>query len=247
MNKNTAIHIQDVSKAFASENLFQDLNLEIDAGEFVTLLGPSGCGKTTVLRMLADLDSPTNGQINIPDHLKQSMSYVFQDANLLPWKTVAENVALPFQVGSLKDKYSVTQIQNLSRDALRKVQLEKVAHLFPHELSGGMKMRVSLARAIATSPKLLLMDEPFAALDEVTRFEMQNQLLELWHTEKMTVVFVTHSLFEAAYLSQRVVLMKKSGSITQLKLDLPEERDEKLRTSEKMIHVVQDLSERFRA
>ncbi|KYG63921.1 nitrate ABC transporter ATP-binding protein [Bdellovibrio bacteriovorus] len=247
MKTNTAIHIRDVSKAFASEKLFQSLDLEIDTGEFVTLLGSSGCGKTTVLRMLAGLDSPTSGQIHIPDPLKQSTSYVFQDANLLPWKTVTENVALPFQVGSLKDKYSVTQIQEISRNALAKVHLEKAAHLFPHELSGGMKMRVSLARAIATSPKLLLMDEPFAALDEVTRFEMQNQLLELWQTEKMTIVFVTHSLFEAAYLSQRVVLMKKSGSINQIKLDLPEKRDEKLRTSEKMIHIVQDLSERFRA
>lgn len=196
---------------------------------------------------MADLDSPTTGQINISDTLKNSMSYVFQESNLLPWKTVVENVQLPFLVGNLKNKYSVTQIKELVFGALKKVHLEKAADLFPHELSGGMKMRVSLARAIATSPQLLLMDEPFAALDEVTRFEMQNQLLELWHSEKMTVVFVTHSLFEAAYLSQRVVLMKKSGAISQLKLDLPERRDDSLRTSEKMIKTVQDLSQRFRA
>lgn len=242
----TAVRLNTVSKSFPSGILFQDLSLEIETGSFVTLLGPSGCGKTTLLRMMADLETPTTGLIQIPEELKLSLSYVFQDANLLPWKTVAENVRLPFEVGSLKNKYSVTQIQEMISQTLRKVHLEDTSDLFPHQLSGGMKMRVSLARAMVTSPRLLLMDEPFAALDEVTRFEMQNQLLELWQNEKMTVVFVTHSLFEAAYLSQRVILMKKSRAISDLTLNLPLQRTEELRTSEQMIRVVQDLSQRFR-
>lgn len=247
MSQRSAIHIQDVSKAFASGKLFQDLNLEIEKGQFVTLLGPSGCGKTTLLRMLAELDSPTSGLIGVDESLKKSLSYVFQDSNLLPWKTVAENVRLPLEVGSLKKKYSVTQNEELIQEALAKVHLSSASEMFPHELSGGMKMRVSLARAMVTSPKLLLMDEPFAALDEVTRFEMQNQLLDLWKTEKMTVIFVTHSFFEAAYLSQRVILMRKQRPISDIILDLPAERTEELRTSDKMLRIVQDLSLRFRA
>jgi NitT/TauT family transport system ATP-binding protein len=246
LNK-AAIEFKNATKRFSEKKIFENLNLQIEEGSFITLLGPSGCGKSTLLRTLADLETLNSGELQIPDSLKHSLSYVFQESNLLGWKNVEENIRLPFEVGNLKDKYSVTQVTAQTQKVLRQVRLHDAGKLFPHELSGGMKMRVSLARAMVTSPKLLLMDEPFAALDEITRFEMQNQLLELWQTEKMTVVFVTHSLFEAAYLSQRVILMKKSGITSDLTLPLPAQRNEALRISEQMAHVVHDLSERFRA
>jgi NitT/TauT family transport system ATP-binding protein len=242
-----AIRFKNASKFFGDKKIFGGFNLEIDTGSFVTLLGPSGGGKSTILRLIAGIEFVTDGALDVAREEASSLSYVFQDANLLSWKTLSENIRLPFEVGILKNKYSVTEIDAKVAEALQKVHLEGAGNLFPHELSGGMKMRVSLARAIVTSPKLLLMDEPFGALDEVTRFDMQNQLLELWQNEKMTIVFVTHSIFEAAYVSQKIVMLKRNGSASEITLDLPEYRDDSVRTSEQMIRTVQDLSQRFRA
>lgn len=240
------LQLRNISKVFENKVVIQDLNLEITPGEFVPLVGSSGSGKSTILRLIAGLEAPSQGAVQwTSPEASTSFSFVFQDANLLPWKTVSENIELPFQVGILKNKYSVTEIKNKIQEVLKKVQLEEAAHLFPHQLSGGMKMRVSLARALVTEPKVFLMDEPFAALDEVTRFQMQNLLLELSQKENITVIFVTHSLFEAAYLSNKVLLLK-SGRTSEFTLDLPTERNEKLRTSEIMFHTVQRLSERFR-
>lgn len=242
-----AISISHLSKSFSQTLVLQDIHLEINAGRFVTLLGPSGCGKTTLLRLVAGLETPTSGSLHFGQNLTTAKSYVFQDANLLPWKTVAENIALPFKVGNLKKKYSVTEIKNKIQTALSQVQLSGSENLFPHELSGGMKMRVSLARALVTEPALLLLDEPFAALDEVTRFEMQDLLLRLWQEKQMTILFVTHSLFEAAYLSERVILLKKADVADDLTLSRLQKTSPSFRSSAEMLKVVEDLAQRLRS
>ncbi len=242
------IRIQNLFKSFPKRDVIQGLNLNIEPGSFVSIVGPSGCGKSTLLRLIAGLESPTQGELQLSPQPPSSFSFVFQEPNLLAWRTVYENVALPFELsGALKliseeDKH--TRIMN----SLKKVKLEEAVSLFPHELSGGMKMRVSLARALVSSPQLLLMDEPFAALDENTRFEMQNQLHQLWQEERMTILFVTHSLFESTYLAQRILMLKGEGAKLALdhKVDLPFERTEELRTSESLNRIVRLLSERLR-
>lgn len=243
------IHLQNLNKSFPKRSVIKGLNIDIEPGSFVSIIGPSGCGKSTLLRLMAGLDSPTSGKLEIVpvDHAK-TISFVFQEANLLPWRTVAENVALPFELNPSLAAINSSRKEDLIGEALEKVRLKESAHLFPHEISGGMKMRVSLARALVNSPRLLLMDEPFAALDENTRFEMQDQLRELWQKEKMTVVFVTHSLFEAAFLSERVIMLKGVGAkkVLDEKLHLPNLRDETLRTSETFNLVVRDLSRKFK-
>lgn len=244
------IHLQSLSKNFPKRSVIKDLYLDIEPGSFVSIVGPSGCGKSTLLRLIAGLESVTSGKLQItPPAASKDVSFVFQEPNLLPWRTVAENVALPFELNPSLEKINSADKKDLISNALKNVKLEDSAFLFPHELSGGMKMRVSLARALVSSPKLLLMDEPFAALDENTRFEMQDQLRELWLNEKMTVVFVTHSLFEAAYLSERIIILKGAGAqkVLDQKLNLPNRRNEDLRTSESFNSVVREISARLKA
>lgn len=244
MTLEPAIHIKNLSKAFQGRDVIESFNLTLEAGSFTSVVGPSGCGKSTLLRLIAGLDKATKGEVSLPASLKSSVSFVFQDANLLAWRTAFENVHLPLELHpQLKDLSESEKTQRV-QDALAKVQLRGFEHLFPHELSGGMKMRVSIARALVASPKLLLLDEPFAALDEVTRFEMQNQLLSLWKKEQLTIVFVTHSLFEAAYISERIIMLKGPGAkiASDKKVDLPKERTEDLRTSEALNKIVRELS-----
>ncbi|WP_295902811.1 ABC transporter ATP-binding protein [uncultured Bdellovibrio sp.] len=249
MTEGLGIHIKDLAKNFTKREVIKDLNLDIEPGSFVSIVGPSGCGKSTLLRLIAGLENPTSGEVSLSPTAKRSFSFVFQEANLLPWRSVFENVLLPFELNSSFKNLSYEEKSHRVIEALKKVKLEEFAKLFPHELSGGMKMRVSLARALVSSPRLLLMDEPFAALDETTRFEMQNQLLELWKNEKMTIVFVTHSLFESTYLSERIIMLKGAGAKITLDqtLDLPKNRTEALRTSEDLNRIVRHLSERLKA
>lgn len=244
------IQIKNLTKSFKTSaskinSVIQDMNLQISAGSFVAVIGASGCGKSTLLRLIAGLEDATSGSLLINT---QQISFVFQEANLLPWKTVMENVALPFELMP-KAGLSKIEIQDKALQALDQVKLKDAANLFPHQLSGGMKMRVAIARALVTRPRLLLLDEPFAALDEITRMELQTQLRQLWISEKMTVVFVTHSLYEASFLAERVIMLKSPGARIAFDktLDLPRERPDSLRTSEAFNKTIRDLSEGLRS
>jgi len=200
------------------------IDLQIAAGEFVAILGPSGCGKSTLLRIIAGLDHPTDGVVELDRH---GIAYVFQDAHLLPWRTVLGNAALPLEL------MGVARSQRLAaaKNALERIGLADAMDRYPAQLSGGMKMRVSLARALVTEPKLLLLDEPFAALDEITRQKLDEQLRTLWAAHGMTVLFVTHSTNEAAFLADRaVVLTRRPARIVEdIRLDLPPQRTAALR------------------
>ncbi len=187
----------------------EGMDLEVPAGEFLAILGPSGCGKSTLLRIVAGLDRPTQGEVTVSGG-RFDTAYVFQDAHLLPWRTVLSNAALPLELRGV-DRAAR---RKAATDALVKVGLGDALERYPAQLSGGMRMRVSLARAMVTEPTLLLLDEPFAALDEITRQRLDEQLRELWQTRRMTVIFVTHSTSEAVFLAERaVVLTKRPGQI----------------------------------
>ena len=210
------------------------IDLGVRRGEFVSLLGPSGCGKSTALRLIAGLNAPTSGTVQVArpavkvsgDH---PIGFVFQEPTLMPWTTVRENVRLPLKLAHMPFSAAKTRID----EALAQVGLSEFADSYPRELSGGMKMRVSLARALVTDPDILLMDEPFAALDEITRFRLNNDLLALWRSLRKTVIFVTHSVFESVYLSQRVLVMtSRPGRIAaEIGIETAEPRGEEFRTS----------------
>jgi NitT/TauT family transport system ATP-binding protein len=205
------ITLKDVSKRYPNGTLaLSGINLTIRDGEFMSLLGPSGCGKSTMLRLIAGLGPATTGSIDWHDDPKcaagerhAELGFVFQEPTLLPWATVSYNVYLPLKLAGMTRAAARQRVN----DALAMVGLEQSAGLHPRQLSGGMKMRVSIARALVTQPRVLLLDEPFSALDEITRFRLNNDLLTLWRRQRWTVVFVTHSVFEAVYLSQRIVMM----------------------------------------
>ncbi len=196
-----------VNKSFNTTGLvLSDLSFRIKQGSFVSILGPSGSGKSTILRLISSIDTPESGEVLVHKSTDHSISYVFQDPHLMPWRSAIENVILPLEIS----KTSTKKENNIkAKDALRAVGLEGCESLYPHELSGGMKMRVSLARALVQKPEVLLMDEPFAALDEMTRFKLSEDLKYLWTEQKMTVVFVTHSIAEACFLSQRILFLSK--------------------------------------
>jgi NitT/TauT family transport system ATP-binding protein len=229
------VALRDVGKTFANGVVALDrLDLDVRPGEFVSLLGPSGCGKSTALRIIAGLSEPSRGKIewrqadaaNAAN--PRRIGFVFQEPTLMPWATVAANARLPLKLAGLGPNW-----QARVDAALERVGLTGFAQSYPRELSGGMKMRTSIARALVTEPTLLLMDEPFAALDEITRFRLNNDLLSLWQSLGKTVVFVTHSVFESVYLSQRVVVMTpRPGRVfTEMTIDAPYPRDERFRTS----------------
>jgi NitT/TauT family transport system ATP-binding protein len=214
----------------------QNMSLDIRQGEFVSLLGPSGCGKSTVLRLIAGLGETTSGTVEWPTATfdaagqpEREIGFVFQEPTLMPWATVFNNVWLPLRLRRINKQAARPQIM----EALAMVGLDKFADSYPRELSGGMKMRVSIARALITRPKLLLMDEPFAALDEITRFRLNDDLLHLWETFGWTVVFVTHSVFESVFLSERIVVMaaRPGRVVADLTVDAPYPRHDDFRTS----------------
>jgi NitT/TauT family transport system ATP-binding protein len=224
----SAISLHGVSKYFGNTaQALTPIDLAIAEGSFTAIVGPSGCGKSTLLRLIAGLTRPSTGAIKKASSAGLfGTSFVFQDATLMPWATAAENVALPLKLAKIPDA-SVR-----SMEALARVGLEGSAGAYPRELSGGMKMRVSIARAVVTKPALLLMDEPFAALDEFTRFRLNDDLLSLWQQHRWTAVFVTHSIREAVFLAQRVIVMSPSPGriVDDLVIDLPR-RDAALRLS----------------
>ena len=220
------IAFKDLSKSFNRVPVFDRISSQISEGEFVSILGPSGCGKSTLLKMVAGLETATSGSLELSE---KQISYVFQDATLLPWKPVLENVMLPLEL--VKSKTSDEELKTLARAALEEVELTGVESLYPHELSGGMRMRVSIARALITKPKLLLLDEPFAALDELIRQRLCELLRALWQKNRMTVIFVTHSISEAAYLADRVLVFssKPARILADEKIHLPSNRTQDLR------------------
>jgi NitT/TauT family transport system ATP-binding protein len=225
------VALRRVGKTFANGVVALDgLDLAVRPGEFLTLLGPSGCGKSTALRIVAGLSEPDCGAVewSQADAAQRQIGFVFQEPTLMPWASVAANVRLPLRLLG-READAPARI----RATLDRVGLPGFAQAYPRELSGGMKMRASIARALVTEPKLLLMDEPFAALDEITRFRLNSDLLRLWQTLGKTVVFVTHSFFESVYLSNRIIVMTpRPGRVfRELLIGAPYPRDERFRTS----------------
>ena len=208
----------------------RDMNLTVNDGDFISLLGPSGCGKSTALKLITGLMKPTSGRIDwAVAQNAGDLGVVFQEPTLMPWARVMDNVYLPFRIRGIP----LSEVRDEVLEALKLVGLEKFQRAFPRELSGGMKMRVSIARALVTKPKLILMDEPFAALDEITRFKLNNDLLALREKIGCTVVFVTHSVFESVFLSDRIVVMaaRPGRVIEELTVEAPYPRTEEFRTS----------------
>ncbi len=236
------VSLRDVGKMFDSGTVALDgLNLDVFDGEFVSLLGPSGCGKSTALRIVAGLTAPSRGSVQNADGDAGRIGFVFQEPTLMPWADVEHNASLPLKLAHRNAAEARTDVGK----ALALVGLTDFAKAYPRELSGGMKMRVSIARALATEPRLLLMDEPFAALDEITRFKLNNDLLAVWSLLKRTVVFVTHSVFESVYLSQRIVVMTpRPGKVfTEIAIPAPYPRDERFRTSAEYGGFCREVSE----
>jgi NitT/TauT family transport system ATP-binding protein len=231
------LRLAGISKTFSNGvTALAGIDLTIRPGEFVSLLGPSGCGKSTLLKLIADLTAPSSGTIDWPQSAydalgtpEPALGFVFQEPTLLPWRTVADNVHLPLLLTGVSRRDAKDRVD----EVLALVGLSAFADAHPRQLSGGMKMRVSIARALVTKPKILLMDEPFAALDEITRIKLNDDLLELFAKRGLTVIFVTHSVYESVYLSSRIVVM--SSRPGQISADIPIEahypRNEEYRTS----------------
>jgi NitT/TauT family transport system ATP-binding protein len=243
------VSIRNVSKQFANGTLaVRGVDLDVLPGEFVSLLGPSGCGKSTLLRLIAGLVAPSAGTIEWPSSkhsqagsLGPHLGFVFQDPTLMPWASATRNVMLPLALGRL----AKAEAEMRAAEMLELVGLRGFERAYPRELSGGMRMRVSIARALVTRPKILLMDEPFAALDEITRQKLNDDLLALWWQHRFTVVFVTHSVFESVYLSRRVVVMAaRPGRImANLAIETPYPRDRLFRTSAEYAQLCRTASE----
>jgi NitT/TauT family transport system ATP-binding protein len=241
-----AVSLRDVTKVYDNGVVaLGPLDLNVRTGEFVSLLGPSGCGKSTALRIIAGLNEPTTGRVNVAGrdarvHSRHTIGFVFQEPTLMPWATVRDNIRLPLDLAHVPRAESTARVDQ----ALAQVGLAEFADVYPRELSGGMKMRVSLARALVTDPDILLLDEPFAALDEITRFRLNNDLLALWRKLRKTVVFVTHSVFESVYLSQRVLIMSsRPGRIARdVRIHTIEPRGENFRTSPEYAALCREVS-----
>ena len=238
-----SIEVQSLSKRFSDRGrpVFSDLSFAVSSSQSLCLLGPSGCGKTTLLRLLMGLELPSTGEIHILPELGNRMSYVFQEPRLVPWRTCLENVLLPLEIGGTL----------LSEDKARAVELlqqlglvDRLKH-FPNELSGGMQMRVALARALITQPSVVLLDEPFAALDERTRFRMQDLLLELKSRLQLQYVFVTHSISEAVYLGDLILLLDAAGQARDWRVVEFQDRTQLLKTMPSFNAVVQDYARLF--
>ncbi|MEO1748487.1 MAG: ABC transporter ATP-binding protein [Pseudomonadota bacterium] len=240
--------MRDVEKTFGNDVVaLRDVNMTIRQGDFVSLLGPSGCGKSTALRLVAGLSAPTSGVLDWrgPPMGRTDIGFVFQEPTLMPWASVYENVWLPLRLKGVSRDAARDQVATV----LEQVNLTGFEDAVPRELSGGMKMRVSIARALVTKPRVLLMDEPFAALDEITRFQLNNDILSLWEKERFTAVFVTHSVFESVFLANRIVVMAaKPGRVfDEMDVDAPYPRDEAFRTSEDYAALTRSASTMLRA
>ena len=231
------LELHGVEKRYDNGTLaLKRVDLAVGKQEFVSLLGPSGCGKSTALKMIAGLSPLTSGRIDwadttaneAEDHARH-ISFVFQEPTLMPWTGVFENVWLPLRLKGVSREAATPQINAV----LSKVGLSQFAHVYPRELSGGMKMRVSIARAMVTEPRLLLMDEPFAALDEMTRFKLNNDTLALWQAQQFTTIFVTHSVYESVYLSNRIIVMaaRPGRIIADIAVDEPYPRADAFRNT----------------
>jgi len=245
------ISVRGVSRIFGGTvEALRDVTLNIPAGQFIAIIGPSGCGKSTLLRIVAGLDRVDLGRVALvgKDGATGSIAYVFQDAHLLPWRNVLTNVALPLELMGVP----YGERCDSARAAIESVGLTDAITRYPAQLSGGMRMRVSLARALVTDPRILLLDEPFAALDEITRQRLDEQLHLLWVARGMTVIFVTHSILEASFLAQRAVVMSRRPGriIFDEMLDLPEQRVRAMRTEtrfERVMRALYDQLERAEA
>jgi len=225
------VRLDRVSKRYPNGTLaLHDMSLEIGEHDFITFVGPSGCGKSTALRLLAGLSRATSGKLTWAaqrslgaSRTDRELGFVFQEPTLMPWATAFDNVYLPLRLSGVTRE----QADETVRDALAMVGLSRFAEVYPRELSGGMKMRVSIARALVTHPRLLLLDEPFAALDEMTRSKLDNDLLAIWKEHRFTVIFVTHSVYESVYLSNRIVVMaaRPGRVVRELRIDEPYPRN----------------------
>ena len=223
-----------MGKVFANgTEALRGFDLAVHSQEFLSLLGPSGCGKSTALRLIAGLSTPSSGDVSRPDTdrstVRRPAAVVFQEATLMPWATAFDNVYLPLRLEGQPRRLAASRVET----ALGMVGLQGFEGAYPRELSGGMKMRVSIARAIVTEPELLLLDEPFGALDEITRFGLNDDILALWREKRWTVVFVTHSVFEAVYLSSRIVVMtpRPGRASAEIAIEAPCPRPDEFRTS----------------
>ncbi|WP_425089090.1 ABC transporter ATP-binding protein [Stappia sp.] len=254
-NADTVIDIANLSLTFETNDgpvhALSDIDLAIGEGEFVSFIGPSGCGKTTLLRVIADLEQPTGGSISVngmtPDEarLKRAYGYVFQAAALYPWRTISDNIALPLEIMGM----GMAEREERIRKNMELVNLAGFERKYPWQLSGGMQQRASIARALSFDPDLLLMDEPFGALDEIVRDHLNEQLLKLWDKTNKTVVFVTHSIPEAVFLSTKiVVLCPRPGRIYDvIESDLPRDRTLDIRETPEFLKIAHRVREGLRA
>ena len=255
MTDETVISAKSLDLTFQTDDgpvhALKDVNLDITKGDFISFIGPSGCGKTTFLRVMADLDQPTDGTITIngvsPKAARESRAYgyVFQSAGLYPWRTIGKNIRLPLEIMGISKSEQKERVEKV----LKLVELEDFEKKFPWQLSGGMQQRVSIARALAFDADILLMDEPFGALDEIVRDYLNEQLLKLWHSTEKTICFVTHSIPEAVYLSTKIVVMSpRPGRIIDIiESDLPDKRPLEIRDTQEFIDIAQRVREGLRA
>ena len=249
-----AIQAHDLSLVFPSNDgavhALSNINLPVNTGDFVSFIGPSGCGKTTLLRVIADLEQPTDGEISVNGvspaqaRLARAYGYVFQAASLYPWRTIARNVALPLEIMGLAKAERQERVER----NLALVNLSGFEKKFPWQLSGGMQQRASIARALAVEPELMLMDEPFGALDEIVRDHLNEQLLQLWAKTNKTVVFVTHSIPEAVFLSTHIIVMSpRPGRIIDIiESNLPRERTLDIRETPEFLQLAHRVREGLR-
>ena len=251
----SVVSIQKVNKIFGEGtnnqvHALKDIDLVIQPNEFISLIGPSGCGKSTLLRVIGDLITPTSGELTINGksahqaRIDRDYGMVFQAATLYEWRTVAKNVQLPLELM----KYSNNKKETRTREMLELVELDDFAKHYPWQLSGGMQQRVAIARALAFEPSILLMDEPFGALDEMTRERLNLELLSIWEKTHTTVIFVTHSITEAVFLSTRVIVMSaRPGRLTHdITIDLPQPRNTATRENVRFFELETEVREALR-
>jgi NitT/TauT family transport system ATP-binding protein len=248
----SSVRCRGIGVRFFSERgsvtALQGLDLDVAEGEFLALLGPSGCGKSTLLRVVADLLPASRGQIEVfagapsAARLRRDIGFVFQDAALLPWRTALQNVELPLQVGGGAAR-PARGARRSPRELLALVGLAGSENAYPHELSGGMRQRVAIARALASDPRILLMDEPFGALDEITRDRLNEELRRVWRETGLTILFVTHSIHEAAFLGQRVLMLAANpGRVREIvPVELPEDRTLAVRETPEFVQLTARL------